>query len=422
MSNALYVEHEAAGFRLTGWLCQPTYARAQPDLQHFYLNGRMLRDRLVSSAIRLGYRDVMFHGRHPAFVLFLEVDPRQVDVNAHPAKLEVRFRDGRHVHDFLFRSVERALRETYAGSAGAPPPASVESLLPGTMSGPGAAVWPHASPGSDYRFAQRAAGAQSHLGLRVADLRARSAVRWLLRCNSARNAAARLRACAIAWDLHPCAGAGWLDSRRHACGARADDLRADEGGARSAERSQASPCSFLSCSLSRLQKRTCSKSTQRPSADWRSMSCARVRRAYRSARLPAFLLRTDCSMSSFSASARDLAAAGATRSVARSGQRSARDDGLSRRGARASQSHSAGNERVACARWSAPCAAISAITGVRPGRTSVSATSIACFFADDERFARPERCDADPADHGADAAPARPISRFVWRSASRSKS
>jgi len=123
IANALYVEHEAAGCRLTGWLCQPTYARAQPDLQHFYLNGRMLRDRLVASAIRLGYRDVMFHGRHPAFVLFMELDPAQVDVNAHPAKLEVRFRDGRHVHDFLFRSVERALRDTDADSL-LPPPAS----------------------------------------------------------------------------------------------------------------------------------------------------------------------------------------------------------------------------------------------------------------------------------------------------------
>jgi DNA mismatch repair protein MutL len=131
IANALYVEHESAGCRLTGWLCQPTYARAQPDLQHFYLNGRMLRDRLVASAIRLGYRDVMFHGRHPAFVLFMELDPSQVDVNAHPAKLEVRFRDGRHVHDFLFRSVERALRDTYAGASGAaPPPTDADSLLP----------------------------------------------------------------------------------------------------------------------------------------------------------------------------------------------------------------------------------------------------------------------------------------------------
>ncbi|HEY7640924.1 MAG TPA: DNA mismatch repair endonuclease MutL [Steroidobacteraceae bacterium] len=134
IANALYVEHEAAGCRLTGWLCQPTYARAQPDLQHFYLNGRMLRDRLVGSAIRLGYRDVMFHGRQPAFVLFMELDPGQVDVNAHPAKLEVRFRDGRHVHDFLFRSVERALRDTYAGAqGGAPPPTDADSWLPPTQ-------------------------------------------------------------------------------------------------------------------------------------------------------------------------------------------------------------------------------------------------------------------------------------------------
>jgi DNA mismatch repair protein MutL len=132
IANALYVEHESAGCRLTGWLCQPTYARAQPDLQHFYLNGRMLRDRLVASAIRLGYRDVMFHGRQPAFVLFMDIEPSQVDVNAHPAKLEVRFRDGRHVHDFLFRSVERALRDTYAGAPGAapPPPTDADALLP----------------------------------------------------------------------------------------------------------------------------------------------------------------------------------------------------------------------------------------------------------------------------------------------------
>jgi len=158
IANALYVEHESAGCRLTGWLCQPTYARAQPDLQHFYLNGRMLRDRLVASAIRLGYRDVMFHGRYPAFVLFMELDPSQVDVNAHPAKLEVRFRDGRHVHDFLFRSVERALRDTYAGAPGAaPPPTDADSWLPPPASVP---TWPargHSSFG------------HPSLGLRIAE-------------------------------------------------------------------------------------------------------------------------------------------------------------------------------------------------------------------------------------------------------------
>ncbi|HEY4367349.1 MAG TPA: DNA mismatch repair endonuclease MutL [Steroidobacteraceae bacterium] len=161
MANALYVEHEATGCKLTGWLCQPTYARAQPDLQHFYLNGRTLRDRLIASGVRLGYRDVMFHGRQPAYVLFLELDPAQVDVNAHPAKLEVRFRDGRYVHDFLFRSVERALRETYAGaSAAAPAPANINTLLPAAAAGrPAESVqmWPARGPG------------QGSFGLRVTE-------------------------------------------------------------------------------------------------------------------------------------------------------------------------------------------------------------------------------------------------------------
>jgi DNA mismatch repair protein MutL len=155
MANALYVEHESSGCKLSGWLCQPTYARAQPDLQHFYLNGRMLRDRLIGSAIRLGYRDVMFHGRHPAFVLFMEIDPRQVDVNAHPAKLEVRFRDGRHVHDFLFKTVERVLRETFAGAASAaPPPTDTNSIMPAAESG---SMWPMRGPN------------QATLGLRVSE-------------------------------------------------------------------------------------------------------------------------------------------------------------------------------------------------------------------------------------------------------------
>ncbi|MBB6091460.1 DNA mismatch repair protein MutL [Povalibacter uvarum] len=165
MANALFVEHESAGCKLSGWLCQPTYARAQPDLQHFYLNGRMLRDRLISSAIRLGYRDVMFSGRQPAFVLFMEMDPTQVDVNAHPAKLEVRFRDGRHVHDFLFRTVERVLRDTYAGaSTPAPAPASINTFMPAANAG---VVWPARGP---VQYENRSfAGGQSSLSLRVAE-------------------------------------------------------------------------------------------------------------------------------------------------------------------------------------------------------------------------------------------------------------
>jgi len=110
--NALKLEHEGAGMRLHGWFCLPTYARSQADQQHFFLNGRPLRDRLVASAVRLAYRDVLYHGRHPAYVLYLEMDPARVDVNAHPQKLEVRFREPGLVHDFIFRTVERALAET----------------------------------------------------------------------------------------------------------------------------------------------------------------------------------------------------------------------------------------------------------------------------------------------------------------------
>jgi DNA mismatch repair protein MutL len=110
--HALKLEHDGAGLRLHGWFCLPTYARSQADQQHFFLNGRPLRDRLVSSAVRLAYRDVLYHGRHPAYVLYLEMDPARVDVNAHPQKLEVRFREPGLVHDFIFRTLERALAET----------------------------------------------------------------------------------------------------------------------------------------------------------------------------------------------------------------------------------------------------------------------------------------------------------------------
>jgi DNA mismatch repair protein MutL len=112
IGHALKLDHDAAGLRLHGWFCLPTYARSQADQQHFFLNGRPLRDKLVASAVRLAYRDVLYHGRHPAYVLYLEMDPARVDVNAHPQKLEVRFREPGLVHDFIFRTLERALGET----------------------------------------------------------------------------------------------------------------------------------------------------------------------------------------------------------------------------------------------------------------------------------------------------------------------
>lgn len=111
LENALHIETAAAGLKLSGWVALPTFSRSQADMQHFFVNGRMIRDKLIAHAIRQAYRDVLFHGRHPAFVLYLELDPAIVDVNVHPTKHEVRFRDGRTVHDFIFRSLHRLLAE-----------------------------------------------------------------------------------------------------------------------------------------------------------------------------------------------------------------------------------------------------------------------------------------------------------------------
>ena len=115
IENALYLEMEAAGLKLYGWVGLPTFTRSQGDLQYFYVNGRMIKDRLVTHAVRQAYHDVIYHGRHPAYVLYFEIDPALVDVNAHPTKHEVRFREGRMVHDFLFRSLHQALGEVRPG-------------------------------------------------------------------------------------------------------------------------------------------------------------------------------------------------------------------------------------------------------------------------------------------------------------------
>jgi len=133
MQNALYVEHEADGMHLRGWIARPTFSRSQPDLQYCFLNGRAVRDRVIVSAAKQGYRDVLFHGRQPAYVLYLEMDPTAVDVNAHPAKHEVRFRDSRSVHNFVRRSIESALAETSAGggeTTGMTAPAQMSPGMP----------------------------------------------------------------------------------------------------------------------------------------------------------------------------------------------------------------------------------------------------------------------------------------------------
>jgi DNA mismatch repair protein MutL len=115
--QTLHVDHSAAGLHLHGWIARPSYSRASADQQYLYVNGRAVRDRSVAHAVKQAYADVLFHGRQPAYVLFLSLDPTRVDVNVHPAKHEVRFRDTRLVHDFVYRTLHEALAETRAGNA-----------------------------------------------------------------------------------------------------------------------------------------------------------------------------------------------------------------------------------------------------------------------------------------------------------------
>ncbi|WP_018860598.1 MULTISPECIES: DNA mismatch repair endonuclease MutL [unclassified Thioalkalivibrio] len=120
MDAATPVDEQRAGLKLSGWLGAPTQSRAQPDQQYFFVNGRAIRDRVLAAAVRKAYQDVLYHGRHPMFVLELELDPVQVDVNAHPTKQEVRFRESRMVHDFIFHALHKALADVRPGDGGMP--------------------------------------------------------------------------------------------------------------------------------------------------------------------------------------------------------------------------------------------------------------------------------------------------------------
>ncbi len=133
VDNGLYLDRAAVDLRLWGWVALPTFSRSQADLQYFFVNSRMVRDKLVSHAIRQAYQDVLYHGRHPAFVLYLELDPTLVDVNAHPAKHEVRFRETRLVYDFIFRTLSQVLAEVRPGdqpSSSQPPLVSAIAQSP----------------------------------------------------------------------------------------------------------------------------------------------------------------------------------------------------------------------------------------------------------------------------------------------------
>ncbi len=127
VDNALSIEFSAGPLHIRGWIGLPTFSRSQADMQYFYVNGRAVKDKVVSHAVRQAYQDVLFHGRHPAYVLFFEIDPALVDVNVHPTKHEVRFRDSRSVHEFIHRVLHDAIAADTPGSQ--PTPGSEQNLI-----------------------------------------------------------------------------------------------------------------------------------------------------------------------------------------------------------------------------------------------------------------------------------------------------
>ena len=118
VEQSVFCEAEAGGMRLSGWIGLPTYSRSQADQQHCFVNGRAVRDKLIAHAVRQGYADVLYGGRHPCYVLYLELPPPAVDVNVHPAKTEVRFREARAVHHLLADGVARGIAGVRPADAG----------------------------------------------------------------------------------------------------------------------------------------------------------------------------------------------------------------------------------------------------------------------------------------------------------------
>jgi len=126
VEHVIELDEQRGTLGLRGWVAEPRYNRAQADRQFFFVNGRVVRDRLVAHAIRQSFHDVLYHGRHPAFVLFLDLPFSAVDVNVHPQKHEVRFRDSRSVHDFIFSTLSRRLADVGVGSGALRPGAQVQ--------------------------------------------------------------------------------------------------------------------------------------------------------------------------------------------------------------------------------------------------------------------------------------------------------
>jgi DNA mismatch repair protein MutL len=131
---AVPVSRSAANLSLQGLAALPAYSRASRDAQYFFVNGRFVRDKVASHALRQAYQDILHHQRHPAFVLFLELPPEQVDVNVHPAKSEVRFRESQGIHQFIFHTLQQALAVTASGpNSNTPETRSLASQQPASF-------------------------------------------------------------------------------------------------------------------------------------------------------------------------------------------------------------------------------------------------------------------------------------------------
>ncbi len=109
IENAIFIDESVGDTHLWGWVASPRYNRARADMQSFYINGRIIKDKIVNHAVKSAYKDVMYGNRYPAFLLYLDIDHREVDVNVHPAKSEVRFRNQRYIYDFLYGKIKKTI-------------------------------------------------------------------------------------------------------------------------------------------------------------------------------------------------------------------------------------------------------------------------------------------------------------------------